>query len=151
MSVSSDHRKLRITFGALGKKYETAIAETLDAAALVMKADMVEGIQKGPKTGRVYKRGDKVHQASAPSEFPASDTGTLANRSMGIRKEDNGLTIYVGANQGEGVKYAAALELGTKNMAPRPFAQPVLQKRKDGIAREVQKAVQRVNNEAKRP
>ena len=36
-------------------------------------------IQSPPKTGRIYRHGNVEHQASAPGEAPATDTGNLVN------------------------------------------------------------------------
>lgn len=151
MSVKADTSKLRLTINGLGNRYEKNVAQVLDAAGLILEGDMVESIQKGQKTGRVYKRGSVMHQASAPGEAPASDTGTLANRSISTRKERHGLSVFVGVNKGEGVQYAAALEFGTSKMAPRPFVRPALEKRREAIEREVRKAIKKANQEANRP
>lgn len=41
----------------------------------------VSGIQRGPSTGRLYQKSNprRQHQASAPGEYPQSDTGRLAS------------------------------------------------------------------------
>lgn len=73
-----------------------------------------------PKTGKMYGR----HQASAPGEPPAIDTGTLQG-SGGFRK--------IGPLKYEvyfSVKYARDLELGTRNIAPRPFVAPAFEAHK---------------------
>ena len=61
-------------------------------------------ILSGPKTGRIYKRGRKTHQASAPGEAPASDKGLLVN-SIFSEFPKAGVGIV-----GIGVKYASYLE-----------------------------------------
>lgn len=77
----------------------------------------------GPRSGRLYQRGAKgtiVHQASAPGEAPATDTGNLAN-SIGAQ--------MIGRSEGEvtvGAEYAVTLELGGGKIAPRPFLQPAV-------------------------
>lgn len=85
-----------------------------------------------PGTGRVYGgarsrktgRKRKQHQASAPGEPPAVDTGVLRNtigheviESMGHVK------LRVGSNQ----KYAQPLEFGTMSIKPRPFMRPAFE------------------------
>lgn len=62
------------------------------------------------KSGHIYGS----HQASAPGEAPAIDTGVLVNS---IQTEIDGLTAVVGTNQ----EYAPVLEFGGAKMAPRPF------------------------------
>lgn len=72
---------------------------------------------KGPKSGATYKRGSKSHQASAPGEAPAIDTGNLVNS---IQTDVQGLRAEVGT----AVEYALYLEYGTSKMAARPFLGP---------------------------
>jgi HK97 gp10 family phage protein len=63
------------------------------------------------------------HQASAPGQPPATDTGRLLN-SIGhtVGSDADGLYADVSAR----VAYAVFLELGTRYMAPRPFLRPAL-------------------------
>lgn len=83
-----------------------------------MKASMAE-----PKTGAVYG----AHQASAPGEAPAIDTGNLVNSILIEMTGDLEATVSVGA------EYAAPLELGTTTMAPRPFAGPAAEAVRPGF------------------
>ena len=99
-------------------------------------------------TGRIYKRRGKYgfHQASAPGEPPAVDTGRLrASISVnwsgsGKAEGDMGSKAFVGdgvkepsisggeifkAVVGTNVKYGAELEFGKKRLLPRPFMRPV--------------------------
>lgn len=77
----------------------------------------------GARHGQLYRRGIRgtiLHQASAPGEAPATDTGYLAN-SIGAR--------MIGRTEGEvtvTAEYAAVLELGGVHMAPRPFFVPAV-------------------------
>ena len=90
------------------------------------------------KTGRMY--GD--HQASAPGEPFASDTGNAINQ-ITIRFEDNGLTGIIRA----GAEYASYLEFGTENMAARPVFRPALANREPNIRQNIAEAVRRgINN-----
>lgn len=78
----------------------------------------VDLITSPPKTGRIYKRRGVEHQASAPGEAPASDTGRLVNsRTIDLFPEDLRARLTFRTD------YAAALEFGTEKMAPRPFAE----------------------------
>lgn len=100
--------------------------------------EAVRLIQAGPKSGRAYRRRGVLHQASAPGEPPASDTGNLAQMS-GTRYEPNQLTGVVSFN----ARYAAALEFGSIRVEPRPFLRPALMhnitKIEQDIAAEVRK------------
>lgn len=73
-----------------------------------VKAEMA-----GPKSGRWYGG----HQASAPGEAPAVDTGTLINS---VQTDVQGTEGSVYTNQ----EVAPMLEYGTSRMAPRPFFTP---------------------------
>lgn len=78
---------------------------------------------RAPKSGRVYRRGSRSHQASAPGQAPAVDYGQLIN-SIQVSPETPALTMTVGTN----VEYAMALEYGSRRVAPRPVWRPVAEK-----------------------
>lgn len=74
-----------------------------------------------PKSGRLYRRGrTTVHQASAPGEPPAVDTGFLTNSIQVATPGPLTAEIQIPA------EYAAYLELGTRRIAPRPYVQPAI-------------------------
>jgi phage gpG-like protein len=75
----------------------------------------------GEKSGRIYEVSPGVaHQASAPGEAPAIDTGNLVNS---IQTEMIGkATAMVFTN----TEYAYDLEFGAAHLAPRPFLQPAV-------------------------
>jgi hypothetical protein len=113
-----------------GRRAEEAISRAVNETALEVRADIVRRIQRGPKTGRVYRSGNVTHRASAPGEAPATDTGRLANS---IVYERIGL---IAAKVSSRLPYATYLEFGTQRIAPRPAwtpaverATPVLQRR----------------------
>lgn len=74
--------------------------------------------------GRVHPIGHRTpHQASAPGEPPAVDTGLLrASIRHETTVEGDELAAYVGSD----LKISTYLEMGTRKMAPRPFLQPAL-------------------------
>ncbi len=71
-------------------------------------------ITSPPKTGRVYRIRGLDHQASAPGEAPANLTGRLA---ASFNYNVHG---FYQMEVGESAPYAAFLEEGTRNIAPRP-------------------------------
>lgn len=98
----------------------------MDAAETGMRAVVEEGrnvlvadILSRPGTGRVYWAGKgRTHQASAPGEPPAPDTGELRRRIFTeVQRGPREVRGLITAN----TEYAAALELGTERMAARPF------------------------------
>lgn len=106
-----------------------------------VRTEALRLILETAKTGRLYRRRSVTHQASAPGEAPASDTGTLVSRVVVDYSRLGGLVVSVGAH----TAYAAYLEFGTRRMAPRPFMRPALAAKAKGIeadvAREVRAAV----------
>lgn len=102
-------------------------------AALAIQERAVNSIKFGKKTGRVYdhyfvtikgravpiETRSRSHQASAPGEAPASDSGALvASISMDI--EAGGLAAEIGT----GRDYGLFLEEGTDKIEPRPWLKP---------------------------
>lgn len=90
------------------------------------------------KTGNLYHRNTITHQASAPGEPFASDTGNALNL-IQTRYEDDYFTGIVNA----GAEYAAALEFGTEKMEPRPTMRPALENRRKNINVNIGNAVKR--------
>lgn len=112
------------------------VRKALFASGAMVEKDAKESIAQGKKTGRVYKRGSRTHQASAPGEAPASDTGRLVN-SINVRPAEGELAVDVVAGGGI-VKYARMLEFGTSKMAARPFLFPALEKNKEKIRKRIE-------------
>ena len=126
-------RELRRLSGDLRQ----AVADTVEAVAIELRADIVESVERGPASGRTYmhyfyttkngklaqgRKRAKPHTASAPGQPPMSDTGYLANRITFDRLGD--LTAVVGTK----VEYAVHLEYGTERMAARPFFRPAVER-----------------------
>ena len=108
---------------ALAKLGEDARAETREAVqktAVEVHGTIVKGYQRGPATGRVYTRGNITHQASAPGEAPATDTGRLASGT------EFRMTCDLSAEVGNSVLYGPFLEWGTQKIAPRPLWRPAV-------------------------
>lgn len=107
------------------KKIRQAVMRGVAKTANRVKAKAVGLILHAPATGRVYIRRGVAHQASAPGEPPASDTGTLA-RSIDVDLEPKKLRAIIKAQ----TKYAKGLEFGTPTIEPRPFMRPALNQEK---------------------
>jgi HK97 gp10 family phage protein len=122
----------------LGAKAEKEIKQALARGGVAIHREAVTSIQKGPKTGEKYGN----HQASAPGEAPATDTGQLVSGIM-ITKEDNGFTVKVASR----APYTFYLEFGTKNesggwaIKPRPFMGPAWKHNLPTIKRELMAAM----------
>ena len=85
-----------------------------------------------PKSGRFYKVSKRgaLHQASAPGEAPAVDTGNLR---AGIKTDEVTPILFEVRVAAE---YASYLEYGTRRMLPRPYVAPAIEtikSRNEGI------------------
>ena len=88
-----------------------------------------------PGSGRTYTRGGVQHQASAPGEAPASDTGQL--RASGHVEKPAPLRRKVVFDAG----HAPHLEFGTRHMAARPFLGPAWESEREDCIRRVKDAL----------
>lgn len=74
-------------------------------------------IKNPPKTGRIYKS----HQASAPGEAPANQTGRLMKSQKYTVHSAFEMEAGATAVSKKGKPYPRFLENGTSRMLPRPF------------------------------
>jgi hypothetical protein len=105
------------------------------AAVRGVRAATIEGLRivqvdilssDPPRTGRLYKRGKKkLHQASAPGEAPAPDTGQLRNMTKAEFLSDP-VSGYALGKVVNNLAKAADLEIGTDKIAPRPWISRLL-------------------------
>ena len=91
------------------------MAEITTQAKLLQTA-IRKNIAKGSRTGRRYKKKSVIHQASAPGEYPKTDTGELVSSIY-----DSVSSAEMQFVVGSGKKYARHLEFGTSKMQARPF------------------------------
>lgn len=108
-------------FGVWPQKMRAGVSKVVRATAFSIEADEKKAILS-PKGGRTYVRGNTKHQASAPGEAPASDTGALVNSIQ--TKMVGDLSAEVAVN----VEYGAGLEYGTTKVLARPFVAPAIEK-----------------------
>lgn len=125
-------------------KKELTIA--LKASGEKVRGEAIQSILAGNKSGKKYKRGAKIHTASAAGEAPANDSGRLAGSIHTIVSGDEALII---AGRGQ-VRYAKMLEYGTSKMAERPFMYPAVEKSKNWIIKRLNDAVIRAARKVKK-
>lgn len=95
-------------------KLENALERFVNKASDRILGDLI--VQKNmPKSGRIYGS----HQASAPGESPATNSGNLYGSISKLVV--NSLEHKIGT----AVEYAAFLEHGTSRVAARPLFEPV--------------------------
>ena len=85
------------------------------------------------KSGKIYlvNDGKQKHQASAPGESPAPETGTLVNslNTDLIEKSNDSATAALNV----GAEHGIHMEFGTKYIAPRPFLRRAFIENRDRI------------------
>jgi len=140
--VESLNRKLQKYPGIVMQELQQGIA----GSALLVQNDMRRSIQKGPSTGRTYKRtkDGKFHRASAPGEAPATDSGRLVSHVNFILAAE-GLLASIGIHDVSNIVYAARLEFGGRDkrgiyIAPRPYIRPALDRNVKAIILRLKKA-----------
>jgi HK97 gp10 family phage protein len=141
-------------FTAMGGRADREAQKALEAAALIVRNDAVKSIQKGPKSGRLYVRGvarkgrrkKTMHQASAPGQAPATDTGMLASNITFYGRAGRRPAAYVEAQ----MHYSRDLESGTRKMAARPFMRPALARNKAKVLDLVRQAAAKTAKGARR-
>ena len=106
------------------------------ATRMVMNDAKVSVGKKGK--GRIYPRkSGPPHQASAPFDPPATDTGELKNNiTMDVKKRGKVLVGQIIS----GAEYSVHLEFGTRNMEKRPFLGPALKRNRKKIMVKFKKA-----------
>lgn len=117
----------------LGLAGEQVVEEVITDIVTDTHSLAVAGIEGGPKSGRTYRRGNVTHQASAPGQYPASDTGRLAGSVRFELPQPGNMTGRVGTS----VAYGPMLEFGTSRMAARPWLMPSFERAKIGVEREL--------------
>jgi len=141
----------------LSDQVQREAGKVIGATAAAILQDAKDSMV-GPKHGRVYKFGKVVHQASAPGEPPAMDTGALNNSGYVNRLSD--LEYEVGFS----AEYAPVLEginsqfesgglldmadlLGVwmapngRALAPRPFLRPAVEREREAFEKAMRKVV----------
>ena len=109
ISVRIVYNRLPQIPGIIKARLQAVIMKTANDVQANAQASM-----SGPKSGRVYKRGRKTHQASARGEAPAIDSGKLVNSIS--NKMINPLLAEVAVD----LDYGVALE----RKRDRPFMKP---------------------------
>lgn len=134
IKVTDNSKELAKRLEGRGNYAEEVTKKLIANATVMVEKTVKEGIHGGPATGGSvtrYHDGARVtHQVSAAGEYPATDTGDLANN----------VSFKVNLVALEGVvtssaPYSSHLEYGTTNMQARPFMFPSLEQNKPKIRR----------------
>jgi phage gpG-like protein len=112
--------EIKSTLLNLAGDVQAEIGRAVMKLALELEADIKSQMAEG-KSGAVYKRGSGTHQASAPGEAPAIDTGAYVNSIQTTETKD-------GAEVGTNMEYGPFLEFGTGRIAKRPHFTPAVER-----------------------
>jgi HK97 gp10 family phage protein len=129
-------------FEKMGPRAKREGTRAMRATAEAVRSTAIRSMQSDSKTGTTYLRGkgqnlSTTHQASAPGQSPAVDTGGLI-RSARVEARDMSATLVFGA------EYASDLEYGTTKMAARPFLAPAIQANQNTMRDEVLKSLKNI-------
>ena len=102
----------------------------------MVRSEAVRLVLQTSKSGRVYRRRGRPHQASAPGEPWASDTGHALS-TIRTSYDEVALTGTVSIT----ADYGGFLELGTPKMEPRPVLRPALENVREQIEPIIEDAV----------
>jgi hypothetical protein len=114
------------------------VLEATKAGAQMVLNDANVSIARGTKSGRTYRRRGIEHQASAPGEPPATDTGALIASGRADAVVD-GATVEAVVDYR--APYAVHLEYGTRKMLPRPFLNPAIERNRARIGALIARAI----------
>ena len=119
---SMNPRGINLYSTSFKKKFMVA----LNISGNDVRNSAIELINSGVKSGRRYGK----HQASAPGQAPATDTGVLRNNIV-VSSNAEKLEVEVASR----AKYSKFLEFGTVKMKARPFMFPAFEMNKPKIRR----------------
>jgi len=142
-----DTRGLKRKLDRIEKNQVGAMGRVLLVAAHDVRTEAARSLVGGSKSGVIRKvtKAGKTHQASAPGEAPASDTGSLL-RSLFAELRQGGKRPE--AIVGTDIAYGPWLEFGTKNMEARPWLEPAFKRRLATIKRLIDDAFRKANRGA---
>lgn len=125
----------------LDENAQKEVGKAIAATGLVLRGEIVKKYQRGPATGEVYEkyRPRRTHQASAPGEAPATDTGRLANSVIFDNLPQQPLSVEVRTD----VEYGPWLEFGTRDIAPRPNWVPSVEEETPKYIRRLEAALRK--------
>lgn len=144
MIVQNADRLIR-RLSTLSLEARRGIGKELARAVVQLDAYGKQKIQGGSRGGRVYRRRSVTHQASAPGEFPKTDTGQLVG-SLFFRVASDKLS----AVWGTALAYGRYLEFGTSTMLSRPWLRPTFAANRADIEAGVNGAVREAIRQAVR-
>lgn len=123
----------------LGDQVKDNVSKAVLATALELQSNIKKNIHHGPATGRVYRKYSpkRIHQASAVGQFPATDTGRLANSITFDKENDYTATV------GSALTYARMLEYKMPSRGGRPFFRPAVEEIRETFGNRLLMAIEK--------
>src|SRR5690625_699766 len=130
--------ELNKTLSELSSKFEQEAGRLVNRTAQNVRTNAINLIRT-PSMGDTYEKYNprRTHTASKAGDAPNIDTGRLIN-SLNVTRSGS-TSAEVLAN----VEYAAWLELGTRNMAARPFMTPAVEQERPKYERGLRELTKR--------
>lgn len=121
-----------LTYEGAEARIRAGAIKGLAAIGLVTTNHIKASIQRGGRGGIVYQKyaPRRTHTASAPGEFPATDTGRLVS-SIGFDAGNNGDGFDASVILFASAVYAVPLELKPTSRGGRPFMSRGLREKQD--------------------
>ncbi|MFO0109944.1 MAG: HK97-gp10 family putative phage morphogenesis protein [Alphaproteobacteria bacterium] len=135
--------RLKRAVAATEENLRKELLGALESGARHVQDEAIKSINRGVKTGRLYKVGTVWRRASAPGEPPANQTKALTDRGFRVRLDKEAMSAFVVVMTEGFTNYARLLEFGTSKMAARPFLFPAVESSRAWIEKRLNKAVDR--------
>ena len=128
---------------AIAMKVDVVTTRAVTKAANLVERDVKTHFTRQGSYDATRRKGGRTHWSSAPGQAPAIDMGILKSSIQSfvnvIRGKISGRVgpdighIASRSDAGTDVNYGLYLEVGTKNMAARPFLRPALRRQRRRI------------------
>jgi hypothetical protein len=139
VAVPEASRRTLLEVSALGDDIREALLDVVETESAELFSEALARVRRSSGGGRAYRRGGRLHRASAPGEPPASDTGELARTvRRKVFRQDLAASVSVAA------RFGFMLESGTRHIRPRPWLVPVRAARADRFVAAVEGALEGV-------
>lgn len=123
-----------------GREAEKDVFAAVNKGGQLIRGEAVKSISRGARTGNVYRRGTgRTHTASAPGEFPKTDTGELVSN-ITVEKETR-TSVTVGSRIQAPQGYW--LETKEPSQGGREWLRPTVQKNADRVFKMIGKSVEK--------
>lgn len=126
-------------FDRSAERFSFEINIAIQKIAYHIRNTAIQRISQGSRSGKVYKRGAIIHQASAEGEYPKTNTGRLVSS---IRVDLRDMEADIGSD----INYAVYLENKQPKLGGRPWLSRAYDESQDEINGFIGTALRRTFN-----